>query len=663
MKNIRTTAQYFVRLMRDNQHGYLLSSLCGLVALVGLAVMSAKAIERHGTAPIASPDNQTVTVLETAARNEAQVASHNNNTSASTRERLVDSLRAIMMPAPHDGHLPAILSSDDRQLYYEAFQAQREGDWKLAETLLSRVSDRILEGHVVAEQLLHPDFYASYDALLAWMQAYRDHPQAGKLFRLTQRRAPHKGLLRISYDKPAYLYGYGASNGLAASVDRQYYYLLNWAGRGKAEQLWTEIHRLIHQRELAAAHALIQSDQSLLLFTSVERDLALLGVANGYLYRQRPKDAYALAMRVAARSGHTLARSHWTAGLSAWQLGHYHHAEAHFRSLAAGDKLSAWETAAGAFWAYRAAKQQHHTEAASHYLQQAAAAPHTFYGILARHQLGKGLTLTNPHAAPSTDHLSALLAQPGVRRAIALVEAGESHLAERELRQLFPKLSRSEGRTLMHIGRILNLPAAQLRMAYQLERKATSDHRNVSTGTYPLPTWKPVDGFQVDPALIFAVMRQESGFNPHAKSHAGALGLMQLMPRTAEYIAEHVSYTGLDMDNLHDPLTNITLGQAYLAYLLDKPYINGNMVFTAAAYNAGPGNLLHWMKRPGALDDPLLFMETIPVQETRNYVSQIMTNYWIYREMLGQPNHGLTQLVSGQWPEYEGGTATIASLH
>jgi soluble lytic murein transglycosylase len=156
----------------------------------------------------------------------------------------------------------------------------------------------------------------------------------------------------------------------------------------------------------------------------------------------------------------------------------------------------------------------------------------------------------------------------------------------------------------------------------------------------------------VDRALLFALMRQESRFEPTARSGAGARGLMQLMPATASYVADKLTTDMGRKPDLYEPETNVTLGQHYVRYLLDQKGIENDLILTIAAYNAGPGNLESWRKRLSGIKDPVLFIESLPVRETRNFVEQVLTNYWIYQQRLGQPAPSLEAIAGGRWPVY-----------
>lgn len=95
---------------------------------------------------------------------------------------------------------------------------------------------------------------------------------------------------------------------------------------------------------------------------------------------------------------------------------------------------------------------------------------------------------------------------------------------------------------------------------------------------------------------------------------------------------------------------NMALGQQYVNYLLEKPFIDGNLFYMMTAYNAGPGNLVKWQKNTRYNNDPLLFIEVIPARETRIYIERVMANLWIYQSRFGQELSGIRALGKGQWP-------------
>ncbi len=127
---------------------------------------------------------------------------------------------------------------------------------------------------------------------------------------------------------------------------------------------------------------------------------------------------------------------------------------------------------------------------------------------------------------------------------------------------------------------------------------------------------------------------------------------MQLMPATARYLARQSELETPGHDDLFEPETSILFGQAYLEHLLQWSPIGGNLIYLAVAYNAGPARIARWREELQIDDDPLLFLESIPLREPRVYVKNVLTNLWIYRARLGQPQPSLEALARNQWPSY-----------
>jgi soluble lytic murein transglycosylase len=135
----------------------------------------------------------------------------------------------------------------------------------------------------------------------------------------------------------------------------------------------------------------------------------------------------------------------------------------------------------------------------------------------------------------------------------------------------------------------------------------------------------------LDPALVAGLIRQESSFNPKAVSAAGARGLMQLLPSVGAAIATQRGYPIWNPALLLDPDVSLELGTAHLATSLPR---GAPVVRALAAYNAGGSRLARWIRRPGS-DDPELFAEWIPYDETRDYVRIVQRNAEIYRALYG----------------------------
>jgi soluble lytic murein transglycosylase len=158
---------------------------------------------------------------------------------------------------------------------------------------------------------------------------------------------------------------------------------------------------------------------------------------------------------------------------------------------------------------------------------------------------------------------------------------------------------------------------------------------NILPYLYPLAHTRKVEELvadtDIDPLIIHAVMREESRLNGKLTSTAGAVGLMQIMPGTGRWIASIMDLEDYDEESLRDRDVNMTLGVWYLDYLWDE--FDGNLVHVLAAYNAGPGNVRRWLEARTGSEDVDVFIETIPFDETRNYVKKVLGAYGNYIQL------------------------------
>lgn len=146
---------------------------------------------------------------------------------------------------------------------------------------------------------------------------------------------------------------------------------------------------------------------------------------------------------------------------------------------------------------------------------------------------------------------------------------------------------------------------------------------------------KYAEVYGLDPYLIAAVIKVESGYDRFARSGKGALGLMQIKLSTGKWIGEKIEYKDLDEEMLYDPELNIKMGCWYLDYLLG--YYNGDIRLALAAYNGGQGNVNKWLKDDKYSDDGITLKE-IPFDETRFYVEKISKAYNIYNRIYRETN-------------------------
>jgi soluble lytic murein transglycosylase len=190
----------------------------------------------------------------------------------------------------------------------------------------------------------------------------------------------------------------------------------------------------------------------------------------------------------------------------------------------------------------------------------------------------------------------------------------------------------------IHADRRRNLDAFRtIRAAFPFHVSATGDllPRPIWELFYPLGYWEPIERYSVerglDPYLVAALIRQESTFNPRVQSHAGARGLMQILPSTGRFLArqERVRY---DAKDLYDPEINIRYGTRYLKDVLGS--FGGRVDYALASYNAGPHRVKRWTGMDLSIPSEV-FIEEIPFEETRNYVKLVLRNEMLYRRLYG----------------------------
>ena len=538
-----------------------------------------------------------------------------------------------------------VLSASDAYLYSRIFTLQDSANWKAADKLIRKLDDRLLMGHVLYQRYMHPTGYRSrYSELAPWLKKYRDHPGARRLYNLARSRKPARarGPLR---PLRAWLPGQIArpvaqDAAKAKKVTRR----IARARRG----LRARITRYLRRGDPDRAEHRLWASRRAATFDDPGFDRQLARVAASYFFKGRDKKAEALAV-LALRSDSRVPQAAWIAGLAAWRQGTYGIAAARFARLAGYDGISPWLKSAGAVWAGRAYLKTGQMEKVNDMLAIGAGYPRTFYGMIAARQLGQDMTFSWGLPVVDEETMGAVSPLPAVQRAIGLVQAGRSHWADRELKLAAQRAALALRPALLSLAMRLNLPATQLTLSDQARARGKS----YEAALYPVPDWQPDGGFSVDRAIMFAIIRQESRFNAAAKSAVGARGLMQLMPRTASLIARDRSLRYANRTRLYAPDFNMALGQKYLHYLLGLNQTRRNLFLIATAYNSGPGNMIRWLKRTRYNGDWLLFIESIPVSETRDFIEKVLSNLWIYRTRLGQATPTLDQVAAGGWPLYQ----------
>lgn len=320
-------------------------------------------------------------------------------------------------------------------------------------------------------------------------------------------------------------------------------------------------------------------------------------------------------------------------------------AAAHFERILERDDKPL-NVAQAHYWLGRCHRAMSDEDTARQHFEAAGALSNTFYGQLALDALGRGNAPLPVVAGPEvTAEAAAALAQNEQVRALKLLaEAG----AERLLAVFFKDLAD----TLEDPGERAALAALavelkQTWLSVRVAKISAQRGARLERFAYPIDAMPTITqpGHTIERAIVYAVARQESEFNASAVSPAGALGLMQLMPGTARHVSKDLGVSYRKAALTTDPSYNLKLGTTYLGGLLER--FNGSYIAAIAGYNAGPGRVAQWNKRYGDLQkgeiEPVDWIESIPFNETRNYVKRVLETVQVYRALFGvEPEIPLT---------------------
>ena len=266
-------------------------------------------------------------------------------------------------------------------------------------------------------------------------------------------------------------------------------------------------------------------------------------------------------------------------------------------------------------------------------LYERVAGPTGFYEQLAMEELGRTVAVPPAPAPLSTEERTAALQHPGLQRAVHAIRIGLRTEGVREWNYT-TNLHTPGGMPDREL-----LAAAQLACDRAIWDRCinTSERTRVShdfNQRFPTPFRDAVlrrsAEIGLDPAYVYGLIRQESRFIMDARSHVGASGLMQVMPATAKWTARKIGIDGFQPHHINDKETNIAIGTAYLKLALDD--FEGSMPLAAAAYNAGPGRSRNWRNGPSL--EAAIWAESIPFDETRDYVKKVLSNTTAYAALL-----------------------------
>ncbi len=338
----------------------------------------------------------------------------------------------------------------------------------------------------------------------------------------------------------------------------------------------------------------------------------------------------------------------------AWKVRAALRAKAWPEVLAAIDAMTEEESEQPAwrYWKARALMESGRTHAAEQILKPLAT-EFNFYGQLAVEELGGQIEAPVASYRPSAVEVDEMSQLIGLRRALELYRLGQRIDANREWRWAIRGFDDKQ-----------LLAAAEVAYRYEnYDRAISTANRTVLMHDfslrYPAPYREVLQAhaeqFALDEAWIYGLIRQESRFIVNARSQAGARGLMQLMPSTARWVARKLGLKNWRWSRMTDVDTNINLGTYYMRHVLDA--LDGHTVLASAGYNAGPRRARAW--RPETAMEGAVYAETIPFNETRNYVKRVMANTTYYANNFSQELQSLKQRLGIIHERDAGGERTL----
>ena len=292
------------------------------------------------------------------------------------------------------------------------------------------------------------------------------------------------------------------------------------------------------------------------------------------------------------------------------------------------------------YWRARATRLQGDSAAARAQLATLATAPLTYFGRLAAEDLALPTPLPPAPAPLTAEERRAARSHPGLTRALRLIDLG---LRSEGVREWNFSLRGMNDRALRAAAQEACDREVWDRCINTSERtKAEIDMAQRFPTPHRAELMRESRAAGLDPAYVFGLIRQESRFVLDARSHVGAAGLMQVMPATAKWTAKKVGLA-YSPELLHDRDFNLRIGTHYLKLVLDR--FDGAQALAAAAYNAGPGRPARW--RDGPVIDAAIWAETIPFNETRDYVRKVLLGGALYAQVLGLPATSLRERLGG----------------
>ena len=535
------------------------------------------------------------------------------------REETIITKARNIIRSSNDGIIfPHPLNTVDEQRIRYIFDLQRKGDFTTAQSETIQISDNLLLGDILAERYLNPQFTPNAGQLKLWLKNFTSYTDAFDI----QKRLNRLTTIKISIPITSNLSikNQNSTTNYLQSLDQ-----LNFETKPfKRNNL---LDRAVHERSamgIEGVRSALQLIQQTHGINALYAEQLQAEIAQKLFTLNHLDYAYKLAKKAFQSSNHCIGLAGYIAGLIAWKKGKINKALMYFSQSTNADIITTNIRAGSYFWSARSNLKLGNQNEYIIWLKRSASFIHTFYGILANQILKEekihSITTTHNHLKSflqlinfSSDlklsqiDVNAIEATLDGKRFFALLQVGEQERAKTVLKQIWLKNSKNLALlcSIQAMSKFVGFNDISKKMMDTIEKNYNLIDHNKSL---PLPKLHPKNGYKINPALLYALIRLESNFNNKAVSNNGARGLMQIMPMTAKYIAKKQNNIALHHpDELQNSGLNLEIGQLYLIHL-------------AELY--------------------------------KNYLQKALTYLWIYSDKLDLPSPSLKTLAKNKWPKF-----------
>lgn len=525
------------------------------------------------------------------------------------------------------------LSKNDVYKYKLALKYLKKGDVYAYRRVISKIKNKSLFPYLQYVKFFSSWYTTSYGEASRWMKKYNDFAVAGDVYRLI--KAKYRSKIRNvkkagNIEIPSFLRktGYKKKN-----IPQR-----NW----REKKVWNYVKRNAKKNRITAAYRhLLKNKNRIRKYYFNE---SLVRILKGYYFLNLDRNIVKITKYYTNSKQKDNWEIMWWSALANFRIGRYKTAFKLFNNISKITNDIPYIQTASYFWSGYSLKKINNKNARK-YFAIASKKPVGFYSILASAFNGKNYKIRNIKYVISKKTIRIFSTISAYRRAYNLTQIGLHKFADIEMKRIFFKIKPSYYNKLTTISYILKLRNTQV----------SSTHANHDISDYYKFPKLNLKTNHINSELTHAIIKQESAFKSYVKSHANAIGLMQILPSTAVFISNKLKilpsrYNRNMKKHLKYPKINIKIGQKYMKYLIDLQ--KNNLVKAIASYNAGHGNIKKWSKNMRYNRDPLIFIESIPSRENRMYVEKVLGNYWAYRLLSGKKIYSAFELVEKKWPRY-----------